>query len=368
MKKNFTKLSVLLAAFMIAFNTSTAQVEEFGMGEVDPYFSAYLKPFGQAMATSLSGGWTHTAEVHKTLGFDITFSGSFVKVPTSEYDINTSGLDMPNYQFTSATVPSIASKDENPPKMARTFNTAGIDPVEFDAIQGGGVNFGGMFAVQAAIGLPKGTELMVRLMPDISKTANKSFESANADIQLEKTNMWGLGVKHDIKQWIPVVSKVPFLQISGLFAYSKFQTGFSGELMRLDPEKFSTATDPNNAELNNPELWDGQKFTTAMSSFTGNLLIGASIPVFQPYIGLGFNSSKFEAGFKGNYPKFQVNLDSSTALIHDYEKDPLTSSSKETNFNFQAGARLKLGFFVFHYTFTAQKYKMHTGGIAFTFR
>lgn len=366
MKKIFTKLSVILVVLATTFSTTMAQTENFGLKEVDPYFSAYLKPFGQAMATSLSGGWTHTAKVHGTLGFDITFSGSYVKVPSSDFNINTTDLNMPKYDFgIASTVPTIAGKqDSDLPEIKRKLNNGEISDVAFEALKGGNVNFGGMFAVQAAVGLPKGTELIVRLMPDISKSANNALSSN--DISLEKTNMWGLGVKHDIKQWIPVVAKVPFLQISGLFSYSKFQTGFSGEMMTLDPERFElqVATDAGVVA----DTWDNQKFSVAMSSFTGNLLVGANIPVFQPYIGLGFNSSNFEAGFKGNYPTFEINTDDDSAIVDGYETDPLTSSSKETNFNFQAGARLKLGFFVFHYTFTAQKYKMHTGGIAFTFR
>lgn len=369
MKRIATPIFLLLFALVANVSTLKAQLndtETFRLGEVDPYFSAYLKPFGQAMATGLSGGWTHTAKVHGTLGFDITISGSFVKVPEADFEANTSDFDMPNYNFGNApTIPTIAaSSDINQPTISRSFENDELGDVVFDGIQGVGLAFGGGFAIQGAIGLPKGTELIVRLMPDLSKTVNNAMGD---DMALEKTNMWGLGVKHDIKQWIPAISKVPFLQISGLLAYSKFQTGFAGDAMRFDPSTFGDDIQTGNANLDaSSSVWDDQKFTMAMSSFTGSLLVGANIPVFQPYIGLGFNSSKFEAGLKGNYPIIEINA--AEQMINDYETDPLTSVSKKTNVNFQAGARLKLGFFVFHYTFTAQEYKMHTGGIAFTFR
>jgi hypothetical protein len=315
------------------------------------------------MATSMSGGWTHTAKVHSTLGFDITFSGSFVQVPSSDKSFKGSSLNMPNYDIDpEATFPNVSGKKVSDlPTMSRKFNNTEFNGFNIPVLNGGGVGFGGIFAIQAAIGLPKGTELIVRFMPDLSKSANNALGD---DMSLEKTNMWGLGVKHDIKQWIPAISKVPFLQISGLFSYSRFQTGFAGDLMRMDPDKFDLEADPNIPA----STWENQKFSVNMSSFTGNLLVGVNIPVFQPYIGVGFNSSKFEAGFKGNYPVIEMSVEHPDGFVIDSEKDPLTATSKTTNMNFQAGARLKLGFFVFHYTFTAQKYKMHTGGVAFTFR
>lgn len=338
--------------------------ESFSISEIDPYVTEYMKPFATAMAVSLSGGWTHTAKVHSTLGFDITISGSYVKVPNSDLYFNVGDLDMPGYSFDPADgkAPTISAKNSfDPPNIIRPFQSTDAADIEFSGVQGLGLNFGGMAAIQAGVGLPKGTELIVRFVPDISKSANRVLNEVG-DVELEKTGMWGLGVKHDIKQWIPVVSKVPFLQISGMFTYSRFYTGFAGDDVRFDPARFGSDVVSSLPE----STWDNQKFKLGMSSFTGNLLVGANIPVFQPYIGLGFNSAKFKAGFEGNYPIIQGTNDG--VFVNEFETDPVSIDAKATNFNFQAGARLKLGFFVFHYTFTAQKYKMHSGGIAFTFR
>ena len=98
--------------------------------------------------------------------------------------------------------------------------------------------------------------------------------------------------------------------------------------MRFDPDMFGLEAAAGLTD----DTWDNQKFKLGMSAFTGSLLVGANIPVFQPYIGLGFNSTKFEAGLKGNFPVIEADL--TQAIISGYEADPLTSTSKETNFAF----------------------------------
>jgi hypothetical protein len=363
MKKIFTLYFLLIAFLAINSSKTFAQTEQFSMGELNPYFSEYLSPFAKAMSVSLSGGWTHTAKVHSTLGFDISFSASIVNIPDADKLFNTSSLTMPNYSFTGDNAPSIsAGTDVSAPGISRSFQDLPIADFGFPGITGLGLSKGGMASIQAGIGLPKGTELILRFIPDISKTTNKLLSEVG-DIELEKTGMWGIGVKHDIKQWIPVISKVPFLQISGLFTYSKFYTGFSGDDLLFDPARFGITSESLPATT-----WDNQKFEIGMSSFTGTLLVGANIPVFQPYIGLGFNSASFEGGFNGNYPIIEFTVANPDGTVTDYETDPLQIDTKLANFNFQAGARLKLGPIVFHYTFTQQKYSMHTAGMAVTIR
>lgn len=365
MKKNITISFAIVSFLLFNSNILNAQSpEQFSLSELDPYVSSYMQPFAKAMAVSMSGGWAHTAKVHSTLGFDVSFSISAANVPTEDRIFSTNDLDMPNYSFSNSTTPTIsADGDAMVSDITRNFTTTGAPSLSFPGFKGLNIAYGGMFAIQAGVGLPKGTELIVRFIPDMSNATNNLIPST-VDIALEKTGMWGIGVKHDIKQWIPVVKSVPFLQISGLFSYSKFYTGFSGGDLSITPERL-------NASSNLPATtWDNQKFDIGMSSFTGSLLVGANLPIFQPFIGLGFNSAKFDGGFLGDYPVITLDIVDITDpfKVNESETDPITIEEKSTDFNFQAGARLKLGFFVLHYQFTSQKYAMHTAGIAVTLR
>ena len=118
--------------------------------------------------------------------------------------------------------------------------------------------------------------------------------------------------------------------------------------------------------------WSDQKFNMKASSFSGSLLVGANFPVFQPFIGVGLNSAKFESGLYGTYPVIEVVENTSSGVefqVNNSEKDPLTVTTNETNFNLQTGARLKLGPIVLHYALSLQNaYKMHSFGLAVTIR
>lgn len=381
------KLTLLISTTFIVISSMFAQtipVNSLSLGEFDPYISQYFKPMASGIAVSMGSGWVHTAEVHSTLGVDITFSGAFVTIPESDASFSVDALsDMTDvgYTFTGTTYPNIRTSSD----VAAGDINKDFTPIEFEglsytpsvnmaALTGLSAKYAGTMSLQLGVGLPKGTDLMVRYFPDVSSMVNAGLEGL--DMEMSKTSYWGVGLKHDIKQWIPVLEKVPFLQMSAMFTYSSFNTGFSGDLMTFGPDDFGDVY----TEL--PETtWDDQEFTLKVSSFTGALLVGASIPVFQPFIGIGFNSGGFDAGLDGTYPIIKTNADynptaaagdrNSYLLVtddEDIETDPLSIEDNVTEFNFQAGARLKLGFFVLHYQYTRQKYNMHSGGIAITFR
>lgn len=379
MKKTTTIL--ITAAFLMQGIVTFGQIvsETFRVSEINPMVDNYFKPISRALATGMGAGWTHTANVHKKLGFDLTFSGTIVMIPSSASSFNTGNIGMSNkYSFTQGSLntsdgdvvlsPTIRGKNIDAPTIHRSVANSSQE-LAFESIQGPGLRFGMAIGLQAGVGLPFGTEVMVRYVPDFSNLVNTGL-STITNIEMDNMMMWGVGIKHDIKQWIPVISKVPFLEISGMLTYSKFSTGFSGDDLRFDPARFGVTND----EITNPpaaSTWDNQKFSIDMSSFTGSLLVGASIPVFQPFIGVGFNRAKFEGGLKGNYPVFNISANASNDPLTfsiQSEKDPIKITSKTTDFNFIAGARLKLGFFVFHYQFTKQEYQTHSAGVAFTFR
>jgi hypothetical protein len=378
MKRRITLL--IAAAFLLSGISVFGQAvsETFKISEINPMVDNYFKPIGRALATGMGSGWTHTANVHKKLGFDVTFSLGLVNIPASAKSFNTSTIGMGNkFYFTQGALntingdevlsATIRGKDIAAPTIHRTV-AGSENKMAFESIDGVGLKWGASFALQAGVGLPLGTEIMGRYMPDISGMINSGLK-VTTDIRMDKTMMWGVGIKHDIKQWIPVVKKVPFLEISGMLTYSQFTTGFSGDDFRFDPARFGVTQNINNQPV--ASTWDDQKFSINMSSFTGSLLIGASIPVFQPFIGVGFNRAKFDGGLKGNYPVFNITAAASNDPLQyniTSERDPINIVSKTTDFNFQAGARIKLGFFVFHYQFTMQEYKTHSAGVAFTFR
>jgi hypothetical protein len=365
--KKLSTLSLIVLALLM--NQAKAQEATFSLSDLNGYVNAYTSPFAKAMPIGLSGGWATTAKTHSTLGFDLTLSTSLIMIPSSEGSVLASSINLPgSFSFAdpNAAVPTIrGDKGMTPPDINIELQAGSqSQTLPFTSFKGLNMGIVPSAAIQLGFGLPKGTDVMVRFIPDFSGTVNKMVPDG-VDVSLEKTGMWGLGVKHDIKQWIPVVSKVPFLQISALVAYSRFNTGFSGGALEVTPSILGIS---NGTQANNDALWEDQSFKMTTSSFSANLLVGASLPVFQPFIGLGLNRGSFESGFYGTYPIVEINSTNGNLEVNDSEKDPLVVKQKVNNFNFQAGARLKLGPIVFHYALSMQKYNMHTAGLAVTLR
>src|SRR5690606_34566650 len=63
------------------------------------------------------------------------------------------------------------------------------------------------------IGLPKGTDLKIRFIPKIN---------IGGDGELK---MFGFGIMHDVKQYIPGIKNLPF-DLSGFFGYSKLTLNY----------------------------------------------------------------------------------------------------------------------------------------------
>ncbi|MBI9069519.1 MAG: hypothetical protein JEZ09_19640 [Salinivirgaceae bacterium] len=365
MKRTFT-ISALFVLVVCLTNQVTKAQTTFKMGDLNSYTNAYVEPFGNAMVAGLGGGWAHTAKVHSAFGFDLTISATFVTIPDAASTVAGSEVSIPGFKPITGQIPTISAKsDVAAPVLSKTL-TAGNGAVsadfDFNGFNGVGLAAAAMPAIQIGFGLPKGTEIIGRFIPNMSNLLNNALSvSPGNNMSVSKTGMWGIGVKHDIKQWIPVLDKVPFLQISGLFSYSRFYTGFSGGDFAITPELLDAVDNANTS-------WNDQEFKLNMSSFTGNLLVGANIPVFQPYIGVGFNTGSFESGFYGTYPVISLNETSGDFEAKTSEKDPIVVKTKKTSINFQAGARLKLGPIVFFGQATFQEYALYTGGIAVTIR
>ncbi len=377
-KKTIILLTLFFCSSLIAQTSTT-----FSVGELSPYFSEYLKPVTLGVATGMGSGWAHEAKPHNTLGFDVSFTATVVQFPSGGLTFDNNALSsMKNDGYSllkdgnvvtnSATgIPSMASSDKGSSySLQKTINSGfSSDPetVEFDLLDGLDIPFVPNLAIQAAVGLPKNTEVMVRFIPDMSSSINNVMGSN--DVSVDRLNMWGLGVKHDLKQWIPVLSRIPIIQLSAMVAYSQFNLDVNLPDIDLQPENIykGTSTISYEGEADDKEAtWKEHGFDMEMSSLVGSIMIGANIPVFKPYIGVGFNRASINTGLTGNLPKITY-VDATNIKVEIDEKG-LRIDQKKTFANFQAGFNIKLAVFNIYAQYTLQEYSMFSGGIAFGFR
>ena len=351
--KNLTFLRIIPLLFLFIFfiKPSKGQLNDFGEmmkafqedapGDAQSLMKAYISPYTNALGTDLNSGWYNTAKPHGVLGFDVTFTLNTTFVPKTDQTFAPDKLDLETISKTGGETSPTAMGDNSSSAVLKLKNSPGV---EIELPKGTGISFAPAPMLQFAIGLPKGTELIGRYTPDLQL-------GSQAEIGL-----WGVGVKHSIKQWIPALNKIPVLQLSVMGGYTELnsETGLS-----LTPEAYGE----NNY---NQETYNDQQMMLDISSFTGNLLVSANLPVVCFYGGLGFATSTTELNLNGNYP---ILTEDGVEPI----KDPISMEIKHkdgstTKPRYNAGIRFKFAVITLHFDYTYADYSVFTTGLGVSIR
>ncbi len=359
--------SLFLVALVIVFGNKTfAQMEEVGnmlaAGEQDaklllqPYIAPAINGFGAAQA----GGWYNTAEPHKLGGFDITFTANVAMAPKkySSFVINNDELSFLKLQDPSLNeTQTIVGDNSEGSQLVYNIEDGDGNVVytqnAFRMPQGLNVRYVPSPMIQAGIGLVKGTEVMVRFMPNITIEGNE-------------LGLWGIGGKHDIKQWIPGLKKVPVLKISVMYGYTKLHT-FIG--LNVDPEDINAGGLPEEQANNN---WEDQYMKLWVKSHTANLLIGADLKVVSFYGGIGFVSSKTTLKMEGDFPYVGLNSSTYQPVVKTIT-DPIDMEIEDKDGSFtkprlNVGVRFKMAIVTLHFDYSWANYSVFTAGLGFSYR
>jgi hypothetical protein len=369
MKSSFGKtIKICLLAAMFAGNPAKAQVEELTLlygpvSDASVLLQEYLRPYMNILGANLNAGWYNTARPHKLGGIDVTGMASVAFAPPSalQYDLaSVSGLIAEVQGNTVA--PTVAGEMVERPQLIYTKdiqNAMGqTQTVSLPAIShpnGSGFDFLILPIGQLSLGLPFGTEVTARYIPTINLRDQGEI------------GLWGVGGKHSISQWIPILKRLKFIDIAVQGGYTKVSSTIH---LGLEPQDGLIA--PENAPL----YWNDQFLTTNIQGWTVNLIASQTIPVLTLYQGIGYSSSVGEIVLTGSYPLTDVVTDTENpdfgSATYRIVKDPIPegelSFENYRNLRINAGMRIKLGVFTIHYDFTRTLYSTHTAGIGFTFR
>lgn len=339
--KNSYKI-LLLALVLISVNPFQTSAQD-DLGDIirgsknDAQYLAngYLESFLKATGSGINQGWYNTAKPHKVGGFDFTVSVALMAIPDDEkfYTVDNSKLEtielIEEADGTPVTggigkVPSLVGPDQSPlyryksgASFGQTFE--GPPGLDIDVLN----RSAALPVFNLSVGLPKAIELKIRWSPTI--------DLGDAG----EAKLFGIGVMHDIKQYIPGIKMLPF-DLSAMIAYSKMEMGF---------------------DLDEP----GQRAELAIQGTTLQAMISKKISVITPYAGIGFATSKASMKAKGEY-----NIGTDT--FPEYITDPINANGKMTTPRFTAGLRLKLLILTFHMDYTLQKYSTITGGVGLSIR
>jgi hypothetical protein len=326
-----------------------------GAGDAEKIAGAYLSPFTDAFGVNLNSGWFNTAKTHKLFGLDLTISGNVAIVPTDAKSMNLTNLGLSGIVVGGSESPTIAAGTATVGGRLR-YQEGGNTLAIIDLPKGAGLGYVPSPVLQVGVGLPYNTEIIGRFVPEVNMGL------------IGKAGLWGVGIKHGIKQYIPGLSRTPSLNLSIMGGYTRFNTGAA---LNFQPSHVN-ATDMTSPGIS----FADQNLELAIESYTANILASFDIPVLTVYAGAGMNTSTSNLKMLGYYPVPE--LDGTTRVVTDQSAllDPVDMKFNGNNgkINPQVTGGLKLKISVVHiyggytYSLSNSSYQVVTAGIGVSLR
>jgi len=294
----------------------------------------YIRPAAKALGQGVVNGWYNTAKTHQPLGFDLTVTLNVAFIPDEDLFYDVAGLPLQEVEVLfpdPEEVPTIFGSDRIVPTYDFINNPGnsfeGPPGVNLEETIGG--NFVPVPMAQLSLGLIKNTDLKIRFVPTI-------------DTDDFKIKYFGIGIVHDIKQWIPGIAKTP-IDLAVFVGY----TSSSNEL-NLSGQFLSIPGDDQTGSIN-------------IKAFTYQLLFSKSFSIITLYVGAGGNMIDSDFLMEGTYV-----LDPTDPTLT--LEDPISLNFNDSGARVTPGLRLKLGIVTLHADYTFQKYNLLSFGLGFSVR
>jgi hypothetical protein len=248
-------LRFLIISLFVFFSFSLkSQVLIDNVNDAKSFLQAYLNPLGNGLGAITNNGWYNTARPHKLLGFDATVSLSFLNISNEKKSFNPNSIS--NFSSSSTSTPTILGKGNGATVeyQGEEFKLPNQSPL-FSILALPNLNLG--------LGIFKKTEINGRFIPNYKYDAGF--------IGKGEINMWGIGFKHDLLQWIPVIGNTIPLSLSLQAAHTQMTS------------KISILDQPVSMDIQATNI---------------NLIISKNILMVCGYASIGYNSSSttFRAG------------------------------------------------------------------------
>jgi hypothetical protein len=262
MKKN---LFTVLAAF-VGF-TSNGQTTESISGSNDilqgkKMIEAYFTPMAESFGAGLNNGWYNTGKPHSLGGFDLTFTLNTVIIPNSAETFNIKEAGGTIFRSNENEASTIFGSSNSTTMYYHP--SSGSDSIKFNMPGGLKTPAMPLPMIQVGIGLIKNTAIDIRYMPMLNV--------GNAG----KVNLFGVGIKHDLLQWIPVIGDAIPMSLS-------IQGGYTSLNTELELEVAS------------------QKVNLTTKATTINLVASRKILMVTGYAGVGYNSASTTFSANANF-------------------------------------------------------------------
>lgn len=302
MKLNLQKTVIFIGLIFMSLSSNAqfdaANFIRSGKEEANKLLGAYLKPVSQGLASGVNDAWYSTAKPLGLGGFDIKIGlgASLVNNESKSFTLAGIGTNTdPNSNFLlspiggnfNANQPTVVGSGKSSQFAVSTLNPLNasqriyVDTISAFKGTESPISFGTSPFLQLSVGLIKGTEVMIRLLP-----------IQNGDF---KSNGFGFGIKHSVSQWIWGVEKLP-IDISAIFTYNTNNLEHSFGNSFLDANSSLPGSLPSSTYKNS------QKMTINNTGYQYGLIVSKKLSVFTPYLGVTYNHATSDIAMKGIYP------------------------------------------------------------------
>jgi hypothetical protein len=300
--------------------------------------TGYVSPFMKAFGYGMNNGWYTSGAPHKLGGFELTLTSANVFVPSIDQKYYVDNSKMTAVELVDGNGAGAQPKNGYVPtffggNVAPTYHAlTGTADTYFKGPVGLGLKFLPTPGLTLGVGLPLGFEVKVRYVPtvDFHRYVNEFTGGFT---------MFGVGIMHDFKQWIPGIKALPF-DMSVFVGYTKMNMDLGFD-----------SSNPNNKGV----------FTA--NATTIQALISKKLSVLTVYGSVGYNKAMTDMALKGSYDL------NDNGTIDANEKDPFKINAQSNGMRATVGLRLRLAVIAFHGDYTLQQYgRVITGGFGINFR
>lgn len=345
-----------------------------GVDDANTLLGAYAAPLGKSTGANLNAGWVNAAAPLKPKRFELKLVGNAAYIPKAErtLSLDALGFSAPTtreidgrtyteawqYKFSQAPTVFGTAEDDKQETIRKVVTyenpVSGFEEkatvAELVLPEGLDLALNPLTpAMQLNVGVPLGTEVMIRFLP--------ATDVVRDEVTVDYNGLLGLGLKHDIKQWVPYLRQLP-VSLSLAAAYSS--TGASLDLPVLLPEAPIGTTFADSAQGNTayqgPSVTDanygGQDASLRVQAWNVNALVSREFTLVSVYGGLRYARSVTTLQLTGTYGVATVpyyNAENATdsnnrRLTLVNITDPVKIRAAHGQASLVGGFRFKLGF------------------------
>jgi len=320
MKKNlFTILAVFTGLSSFGQTVISDVIAPNDITQGKKLIEAYFTPMAESFGAGLNNGWYNTAKPHSLGGFDLTFTLNTVIIPNAAETFKIGGAFGNVFKSEENEASTIFGSTSTTSMYYDPSSVPGSDSIPFKMPGGLKTPAMPLPMIQAGVGLIKNTAIDIRYMPMLNV--------GNA----VKFNLFGVGIKHDLLQWIPVAGDAIPMSLSLQWGYTNLNTE-----LKIDVHEVSLNTKAN----------------------TINLVASKRLLMVTGYAGVGYNSST---------TSFSADADFELSGIKFEEKVQMDFESKN-NLRANVGFRFNITLVTIQADYTFSEYPTATLGLGVSLR